>query len=162
MIVVKPPTSIYPYHQVGDKNGPLVFLSGSIEMGKAIDWQAKVAEGLKDEKVVLLNPRRDDWDSSWKQSLDCEPFVDQVNWELNGLEKSDLIAVHLEPDSVSPVTLLEIGLYARHNKYENKMIIHCPPGYFRKGNIDVLCQRYQIDQADTFNNFIELIRDRIK
>ncbi len=39
-----------------------IFLAGSIEMGKAVDWQTELTNKLADlDKVTILNPRRDDW-----------------------------------------------------------------------------------------------------
>lgn len=55
-----------------------VFLAGSIEMGKAEDWQQKIIEAVKDFKVVIFNPRRDNWDSGWIQSIDNPKFREQV------------------------------------------------------------------------------------
>lgn len=41
-----------------------VFLAGSIEMGQAEQWQERVVHALSDAgDLVILNPRRDDWDS---------------------------------------------------------------------------------------------------
>jgi len=54
-IVVKPPEKL-PTNIKG------IFLAGSIEMGKAEDWQKKVESLLKNENIVIFNPRRDDWD----------------------------------------------------------------------------------------------------
>ena len=58
--------------------GKLVFLAGSIEMGKADNWQQIVTQSLKDETVTLLNPRRLNWDDSWMQSRDDKHFRQQV------------------------------------------------------------------------------------
>jgi hypothetical protein len=59
-----------------------IFLAGSIEMGVAEQWQERVVAMLKDTPWTLLNPRRDDWDDSWEQQIDFEPFYEQVSWEL--------------------------------------------------------------------------------
>lgn len=66
MTVIKAPNSIEP------SNGKFtVFLAGSIEMGKAIDWQKEIGDEFENsDDVCILNPRRDDWDSSWEQSID--------------------------------------------------------------------------------------------
>lgn len=48
---------------------PSVFLAGSIEMGKAENWQIHVENLLEYTDCVIFNPRRDDWDSSWVQSV---------------------------------------------------------------------------------------------
>lgn len=156
MLEVNPPRAVqYPGHKHN-----IVFLSGSIEMGKAKDWQREVIEKLKDEDLIILNPRRSDWDSSWKQSLEDERFVEQVNWELSGLEIADIIVVHLEPETMAPITLMEIGLYAR--LCPQKLIVHCPQGYWRKGNIDVLCKRYHIKQVQSLDEMIDIIKDKNK
>lgn len=45
-----------------ETNNVLVFLAGSIEMGKAERWQDKIVKELKHiEEAIVLNPRRDDW-----------------------------------------------------------------------------------------------------
>ena len=106
--VIKAPERIQT--KVGEK---IVFLSGSIEMGAAKDWQARVATALKrDSNVVILNPRRDDWASSWVQSIDNPQFNQQVAWELDGLGKADVILMYFDPTTKSPITLLELGLCA--------------------------------------------------
>ena len=52
-----------------------VFLAGSIEMGKAEDWQSETIKALSDlENIEVFNPRRDDWDSSWKQEESNRQF----------------------------------------------------------------------------------------
>src|SRR5690606_37696079 len=51
-----------------------VFLAGSIEMGTAAPWQAEVERELASLDLAVLNPRRDDWDSSWRQSMDEPRF----------------------------------------------------------------------------------------
>jgi len=123
----------------------IVFLAGSIENGVAEDWQAMLAEQLDVPNLILLNPRRKIWDATWKQSIENQLFAEQVNWELEGLEMADLVVMNFSPLTLSPISLLEFGLYAR----SGKMIVCCPEGFWRKGNIDVTCQRYQIKQVAT-------------
>ena len=56
-----------------------VFLAGSIDMGKAEDWQPFVTERLSDLPISIFNPRRDDWDSTWVQDISNKQFAEQVN-----------------------------------------------------------------------------------
>ena len=65
MRVIKPPALL-------DVSGGArtVFLAGSIEQGSADDWQAGLTAALAGEDVVVLNPRRDEWDASWRQSIE--------------------------------------------------------------------------------------------
>ena len=127
---------------INDRGGELVFLAGSIEMGKATNWQEEAINLFKSStaEVVLLNPRRSDWDSSWKQSIDNPNFKEQVEWERDGLNQSDHILVYLDPATKSPITLMEIGEYSSGGK----MVIVCPEGFWRKGNVDILCEYHQI------------------
>lgn len=148
MRIIKPPNPISisePY---------CVFLAGSIEMGAAEDWQSQVEARLKGIRGVVLNPRRDDWDSSWTQDLNSPNFVEQVEWELHGLEKCNTIMMNFDPDTKSVITLLELGLYAR---YSEKLRIHCPEGYWRKGNVDIVCREYGVMQFPTLDALIDRI-----
>jgi hypothetical protein len=55
-----------------------VFLAGSIEMGAAEDWQVELPKNFENESVTFYNPRRDEWDSSWKQEQSNPQFNHQV------------------------------------------------------------------------------------
>lgn len=60
-----------------------IFLAGSIG-GSSInnltsDWQSTVVENFKDTSVTFFNPRRDEWDLSWKQEQKESNFNEQVN-----------------------------------------------------------------------------------
>tara|TARA_R110002020_G_scaffold90534_4_gene220448 strand:- start:2559 stop:3059 length:501 start_codon:yes stop_codon:yes gene_type:complete len=125
-----------------------IFLAGSIEMGKAVDWQTDLTKDiLKDhDDVTLLNPRRSDWDSSWEQKIENKQFREQVEWELAAMDKADIIIMYFAPDTQSPISLLELGLHAQ----SDKLIVYCPEGFWRKGNVDVLCNRYNIKQVSSF------------
>lgn len=67
-------------------------------MGKAEDWRTTIQNMLLGFNVVIYNPRRDDWDASWIQSVNNEKFVEQVSWELEHINKCVLslcILTHL-------------------------------------------------------------------
>ena len=134
-----------PNNYVGQPR-PWIFLAGSIEMGMAENWQEEIVKACS--HLTILNPRRDDWDSSWQQSIDNTQFREQVEWELQAQEDADLIVFHFDPKTKSPVTLLEFGLFRR------KAIVHCPDGYWRKGNVDIVCRRYGIPQVGSLDALI--------
>ena len=134
---------------------PTVFLAGSIEMGKAKDWQKTLEKLLKDFQVMLLNPRREDWDSSWEQTIENDQFREQVEWELDSLEKADLIVLYLDPETQSPISLLELGLHAR----SGKLIVCCPEGFYRKGNVDIVCNKYKVPMVDSLESLAEKIKE---
>lgn len=153
MKVIKPPRVEKWNHD------NVVFLAGSIEMGAAEDWQATIPELFKDRtELVFLNPRRDDWDSSWEQKESNPKFSEQVNWELDMLDRSNLIFMYFSPETKSPISLLELGLYAE----TGKMIVCCPDEFWRKGNVDIVCSRYNIPVYNTMEAAIGRLRTELK
>jgi hypothetical protein len=140
-----------------DRRTPSVFLAGSIEMGAAEDWQARLTELLNDLDVVILNPRRDAWDASWRQSIDNPPFRQQVEWELDGLERASVIAMYFAPATRAPVTLLELGLFAR----SGRLCVCCPDGYWRRGNVEVVCARYGVFVLPDLEALAVAVRNRL-
>ncbi|RXZ35708.1 hypothetical protein EO081_06240 [Sphingomonas desiccabilis] len=140
-----------------DHAHPRVFLAGSIDMGKAADWQAELVKRLGDLDVTILNPRRAGWNPAWKPEASEPHFREQVEWELGALESADVIVLYLAPGTQSPVSLLEMGLHAR----SGKLIILCPPGFWRKGNVDITAERYGIRQVDSMEALTAEVRRRV-
>lgn len=140
------------YYNSNDLIGD-IFLGGSIEMGAAEQWQERLVKHFEDTSVRFLNPRRDDWDSTWVQEASNPQFSEQVNWELDALEYSDLIVFYFDPNTKSPITLMELGLVAGCGK----VIVCCPDGFWRKGNVEIVCQRYDITLVHTFDDLVNEI-----
>lgn len=147
MKIIKPP---HPIHLNPLKNHTTIFLAGSIEMGAAVDWQTMLADEFLGANITFYNPRREEWDSSWTQEITNPQFYQQVNWELNALDAADIIIMFFDPNTKSPISLLELGLYAS----SGKLLVCCPEGFWRKGNVDIVCDRYSIP---TFNSLEALI-----
>lgn len=117
-----------------------IFLAGAIDQGKAEDWQKLVSEALSEFDIIILNPRRDDWDDSWEQSKDDPQFAQQVNWELSAQENADMVIFVFTKDSKAPITFLEMGLFAR----TKDSMVCAEEGFYRQGNLDIVCERYGI------------------
>lgn len=158
MKVIQPPQPIDWHNWTGPTKS--IFLAGSIEMGKAEKWQDEAIESLKDYNCVILNPRRDSWDSSWTQSIDNPQFNEQVNWELDGLIKwSDINFFYFHPATYSPITLMELG-YCFSNKWTRKIVV-CPEGFWRKGNIEILCNRNNIKIHSSLEEGLEELKKHL-
>ena len=123
-------------------------------MGRAEAWQQIVETSLEQRSITILNPRRDDWDVTWQQELANPQFRAQVEWELAAQERADLIVMYFAPNTQAPITLLEFGLFAR----SNKLVVCCPTGYWRKGNVDVVCARYDIPQVPSLAELCEYVQ----
>jgi hypothetical protein len=150
--IIKPPNEI-----ILDEKTPSIFLAGSIEMGVAEDWQSRFEKALNHYSVTILNPRREQWDATWEQTIENQVFRKQVEWELEAQEKANLIAMYFVPETKSPITLLELGLFA----HSNKLLVCCPDGFWRKGNVDIVCKRYNIDTVSSLEELIIRVKTLI-
>jgi hypothetical protein len=138
---------------------PSVFLAGSINMGMAKPWQEHMTKELSNLPIHVLNPRRDgDLDPTWRQEMDYEPFKEQVDWEMNRLDDVDVIALYFQSEGPSPISLLELGLYAA----SEKLIVCCEKGFWRRGNVQIVCDRYGVKLVETEEELIAETRERLE
>ena len=133
---------------------PTVFLAGSIDNGAATEWQQWLVDELAEEEIVLLNPRRSDWNSALECDSTHPDFREQVEWELKGLEEADMIALYFAPESKAPISLLELGLFAT----SGRICVCCPTGYWRKGNVDIVCEQHNIKQVADLQGLLQEIK----
>lgn len=154
--IYTPPLKIDDMEYNEDGKVPFnIFLGGTIDNGESADWQQELISVVSNIELVkpvhIYNPRREDWPSS-----DSHREIDiQINWELDHLEKADLIVMNILADSKSPISLMEIGLFAR----TNKLIVFCPKTFYRYDNVRVVCKRYGIPLFTTNN--IEYIARKV-
>ena len=151
-----PTLVIHPHEEmpgnIDKKSYTSVFLAGTIDMGSGVDWQKDVAE-LFDKAPgnwVLFNPRQEFWDPSRENEMDY-----QVNWELSHLEDADFILMNFLPGSKSPITLLELGLFAK----SGKLYVVCTDGFYRYDNVRITCAKYGVPVYASLTEAIgEIIR----
>jgi len=156
---IKPPNKSLEYFDT------TIFLAGAIDMGEATDWQKETVDYLKSktseevDSVGIYNPRREDWNSSWKQELNNPQFFEQVSWELSYIDNCDVAIVYFTKDSKAPITLMELGKLSEIKEAHN-VVVFCPEGYHRKGNVDVLCHTKGIPVYTEISEFHKAL-DRI-
>ena len=143
----KPPENIAER----DRTKKSVFVAGSIEMGKAVNWQDIAVATLLSKGRVVFNPRRSDWDSTWEQTIESPQFSQQVRWELNALEQADIIIMYFDPNTKSPISLLELGLFARSGKLK----VVCEDGFWRKGNVMIVCEKYNVPIFESLDELLK-------
>lgn len=127
-----------------------IFLAGSIEQGKAIDWQAIASAKLLEEGFNVLNPRRKDWDETWVQEYINPQMNQQIGWEDNAMKAAEYIIIYLQPGTHSPISLFEFGKYLT----SGKVVMICPEGFWRKANVDYECATYGVPQFDSVDEAI--------
>lgn len=137
-----------------------IFLAGTIDMGTSKDWQQEVIEILHPNPMSdychIYNPRRKEWDSSWEQDITNPHFYQQVNWELNALERANIIFFNFLPESKSPITLMELGLFI--GRKDKRIIVCCPKEFYRSGNVQIICDRHQIPVYTNFNDCLQILK----
>jgi hypothetical protein len=153
-LVLTPPT--YEALTPEQKEAGSVFLAGTIEMGSGENWQPRAIKAFSGKVGAIFNPRREDWDSTWKQSISNQDFTGQVNWELDHIEaagkgRAGVGYFYFDPESKSPITLLELGLVGGAKM---QAVVCCPKGFWRRGNIEIVCARYGIPLYDNFEESI--------
>ena len=140
-----------------------VFLAGSIGANAELtelckDWQTDMAQYFLEMGIGSFNPRRKDWNNSWTQEFENPQFYQQVNWELDALERADHILLYLVPETMSPISLLELGLHAS----DKNLYVVCPNGFWRKGNVDIVCNKYNIPLFESLDEFKKHFHEKIR
>lgn len=133
-----------------NKDDLKIFLAGTIDMGNSEDWQKKMINKFKrtfkDKNISLFNPRRPAKTGSTTSSFNLE---EQIKWELDHLEEADYIIMYIIGTSKSPISLLELGLFAHYNK----VIVICENDYYRYENVRVTCNYYNVPLLTSLNDF---------
>ena len=69
-----------------------------------------------------------------------------------------MIAMYLHPGTNSPISLMELGLFIK----TKKMVICCPDGFHRRGNVQVMCDEYDGKLVETLDELVEEVKDRMR
>lgn len=128
-----------------------IFLAGTIDMGTGEDWQSGLMDYFSSQpgRYLLFNPRQENWDASRPGEMDY-----QVNWELEHLEKADIIIMNILPGSKSPITLLELGLFAK----SGKLHVACTPEFYRYDNVRITCSRYGVPLYSSLDEMLQALQ----
>ncbi|KAI2482869.1 Nuc deoxyri tr2 domain containing protein [Pyrenophora tritici-repentis] len=134
-----------------------VFTAGSIEMGNAVMWQEQMAQMLSDLPISVCNPRGREWNAAITPDAQYQEFRDQVDWELEALEQVDVIAFFFDVKTSSPVSLLELGLWAA----SDKVVVCCGKDYWRHGNVKITCERYDVPMVESFADLVPAVKNML-
>jgi hypothetical protein len=135
-----------------------LFTAGSIEMGAAVQWQERLSDHLEHLPITITNPRRGHWNPNVNSKREDSAFFDQVKWELDALTAADVICYFFDCATISPVTLMELGLWA----HSGKIIVCCDQRYWRQGNVEIVCERYNIPYVSSFEKFVPALQEFMK
>ncbi len=148
--VITPPTLFFP------TKGPKIFLAGSVNNGKAVDWQTRAITYMEtqwtENNAVVYNPRRPDGEFL------PENEVEQATWTISMLNAVDYIILHLAGDSGSPISTFELGLFVN----DKRLHLSIDDSYVRKEIIEIHYDFFGVGQIhDTLEDSIDAIESKI-
>lgn len=135
-----------------------VFLAGATTQVDGHNWRELVRTALFEVPLTIYDPYRKDWDSSWREDIDFTPYREQVEWELDKQDKADIVVLYFDPATQAPISLLELGLCAR---VPGKAIVLCPEGYWKRGNVQIVCRKYGVETVNSVDELKEAIVKRL-
>lgn len=127
-------------------NSFTVFLAGTIDADKgSVDWQHKICKKIEDTtdnkyRITIYNPRREEFPDSGSSEVRR-----QIKWEHKHMDDADLIVMNILEDSKSPISLMEMGMYAE----SGKLVVFCKAGFYRYDNVQMVCKKYNVPLHNT-------------
>jgi len=140
---------------------PVVFLAGGIT--NCPTWQDEVVEKLKDEDMLLLNPRRKNFPID-----DPSAAREQVEWEFQAINSCDIFSMwFVNSASVQPICMYELGrnlaIAGLYNSWVPDIVtIGIEPGYLREQDVriqvDLVNKKTAANIATTLDEHVENIK----
>lgn len=130
---------------------PSIFLGGSIS--GAWDWQSHVIEKLKNDDVLIFNPRRPDFDAT-NEKME----IGQIAWEFRHLRIADAILFWFSGETLAPITLFELGRYSIIAG--RPLFVGCDPMYKRRRDVEI--QMSLIDPISYISTNLNILIARLK
>ncbi|KAF2749066.1 hypothetical protein M011DRAFT_383076, partial [Sporormia fimetaria CBS 119925] len=119
------------------------------------DWRAPLTTTLHSLPITILNPLNPLWDSTW--TPDTPAFRRQVVWELDAAKAATVIGFWFGAETDAPISLLELGL----NAGSGKCVVGVDGGYKKRGNVEVVCERFGIVCVRSLGELGEVVRGRV-
>ena len=74
---------------------------------------------------------------------------------MNGLEQADVVVFNFLKDSQAPISLMELGICSK----KDNVVVCCEEGFWRRGNIEVVCDTFDIPLVNSIDQAIPLVRE---
>ncbi|MFH1511239.1 MAG: nucleoside 2-deoxyribosyltransferase domain-containing protein [Candidatus Woesearchaeota archaeon] len=127
-----------------------LFLGGGIT--GCPNWQASLCSLLRDEDIVLLNPRRAKFPIEDKNAK-----KDQILWEFEHLRKAYAISFWFPRESVCPIALYELGAWSMTNK---QLFVGMDSKYNRRVDVEIQTKLFRPELEVVYS--MDALAERIK
>ena len=133
-----------------------LFLAGGITSCQ--DWQKVIYDNLQNENVIILNPRRKEFDIA-----NTENSKIQIEWENEAMKQADLISFWFPKESICPITLFEFGKWTSLHK---EILVGMDPEYPRRQDVEIQGNImrtgiFKIDFVYSLENLITKIKENL-
>lgn len=135
-----------------------VFLAGPTNPTGEPDWRETLTAALIDLPVVIYNPKRTDWDSTWKEDFSDSRWAEQVEWELEMRRRADIVVVFFHRATLAPISLLEFGL----SVHSGQAIVCAQDGYAKRGNVEAVCRQNGTKLVNSEEDLKNVVIERLK
>ena len=135
-------------------NEKSLFLAGGIT--NCSDWQKELVNMLKEIDLVILNPRRKNYDSK-EENIDEK----QIKWESEHLNKATAVLFWFTKETLCPITLYELGKKSALNK---PIFIGVHPEYARRRDVEIQTKliRPEIKIVYSLKDLAKQIKDWVR
>lgn len=125
-----------------------LFLGGGITGCE--EWQDKMVEQLADTDLILLNPRRADFDVNDPKATEF-----QIEWEFVHLRKARARLFWFSSATLCPITLFELG---RYSISPDPLFVGVDPEYKRRQDVEVQLRLARPDDCQVVYSLEELAK----
>lgn len=134
-----------------------IFLGGTASDTGEPDWREALNKGLADQAVTIFDPKRDDWDATWREDFSDTRWADQIQWELDMQDTADIIVVLFHGVTAAPVSLAEMGMASR----TGKLIACALDGYCKKGYVEAVCRKFKAPFVRSEDELRRVVMERL-
>ena len=142
------------------ENKVSIFLGGSIDKETSPDWRKGLTVYLSQQdyqdKLVIFNPRYEDWGKGWHKDPEDEDFRAQAQWEMDHQSKADILIYWFCAERASPITMLEFGIHHKKNP-----IVGVSKNFGRYGYLVLTCEYHDLPLNHDWDDFVSAIDMRI-
>jgi len=148
---------------------PSLIFFGTIEPSPTDNWASRLTNQLSHLPIQILNPRRDDWDSTWREEVSFPKFRETVEWDIHHAAQAKLIVFYFKPETLCPISLMELGMYAAlygkggdRKGEDGKVIVCCPVGFYKRGHVEIVCKNFDVKCYTEVEEFESAVRERME
>ncbi|WP_165748396.1 nucleoside 2-deoxyribosyltransferase domain-containing protein [Cellulophaga sp. Z1A5H] len=124
-----------------------IFLAGSMASNQSVNWRNQVVNSLPNS-YQFLDPTNEHHDT-----LNALQMKKHVEWELDAMAMADIVLLNFLPNALSPISLVELGLYAS----SKKLYVVCPKAFYKSSYVVTLCERYHTPTFKTLQEAIDTL-----